>query len=577
MYRLACLALLLAPSAFAQVPAGIDPSALTGAGLGGVGLDTGPAIAPARSQLGNAAAPSSSAGAANPESLFGLERTDAPKVLTLEDAMRRAVTANYDLRIARERVIQQEAGVRRAWAALLPNASLSGAYTYNCTFLRNPGEGDYADCGDVTLDSGAFGGGGDFGLLFTSLGDILAAVAEFEDDPVEQERLRQQAADLHEQGEQASQPVDSEPIVIQPAQLLTGRFTLSMPLFNGRSIPLLQNAYAAVDAVTLAGSQAQRALMLAVARAYYAAFTAKKLVAIAGKQRDSAVKHRDATKVQVEVRTATALSLRRAELDVIRAQQSVRAAESGFRFALGALGSILGINEEFDVVEPGKQPSLEQSIDVEATLEQAVRSRQDLKAQKLAVQIADRGKLDAWMMFLPSLALSLSGSATSNTGGFNNAPINGALAVTATIPLYDGGARYAALKESSSRVREELLKVRQLEEKIAGQVRGNLDDIELKKSAVELSREAAAVAKQAADQAQALIEVGAATPLDVSDANLAVFAAEVDLARAELDLEQARLGLGYVIGSFPGPLDAAPPRLTEGEAKAARDLLEKAQ
>ena len=82
------------------------------------------------------------------------------------------------------------------------------------------------------------------------------------------------------------------------------------------------------------------------------------------------------------------------------------------------------------------------------------------------------------------------------------------------------------------------------------------------------------VAEETRDQAQTLYEVGAATPLDVSDANLAVYVAELDLLRAELEVQQARLGLAYVVGVFPGDLRAAARPLDEEEAALARGRVE---
>jgi len=64
------------------------------------------------------------------------------------------------------------------------------------------------------------------------------------------------------------------------------------------------------------------------------------------------------------------------------------------------------------------------------------------------------------MQFAPSVNLVASAHATSFTSGFVQDPITGTLAITASIPLYDGGARYAALKDSASKIREETIRSR---------------------------------------------------------------------------------------------------------------------
>lgn len=519
------------------------------------------------SGFGGTLSSSSASLSASPDALFGLERTDAPVVLTLEDALAEASAKSFDLRIAREKVLQQEAQVRKAWSFLLPHVSLGGTYTFNCTF---GGRAGLADCGDQTiaflseeqLDQQA--------LLYNSLGEIMSQVAAFEQDPERQEKLRDQARGLFAAADAVEkQKGEIEPIVVQPAHVFGGSLQVTMPLFNGRALPLLQNAYAAVDAVELASGQARSALLLAVTRAYYTAAAAKKMLAIAEQQRESATRHRDAIKSRVELEALPPLALRRAELDVIRAEQAIKNAQAGYRAAIAGVGQLTGIKTYFDVVEPPGAPLVDASAGAEELLERAYRGRPDLRAQKVALEVAERARLDAWMMFLPSVNLVGQARATSNVNGFIASPVQGALLITASLPLYDGGARYAALAESSSRIREELLKVRQIEERIHGQVLGNLEQLELREQALALAREAVAVAREASEQANALYEVGTATPLDVSDANLALFVAEAELARAELELQQAQLGLAYVVGAFPssGP---APEPLRDEEAEAAR-------
>ncbi len=581
---LAVLLVVSSSSATAQdipgVGGGLGASGAAGVGASGAAGVGESADAPwaegvpsGASALGRGAVPSSSLAlpSASPDALFGLEPSDAPVRVTLDDALREAAARSFDLRIAREKLVQQEAQVRKAWSFLLPHVSLGGTYTFNCTF---GGQLAFADCNDQTIEFISEDQVEQQSLLYDSLGEIMSQVAELEQDPGKQEELRGQARGLFAVADELEkQKGDIQPIVVQPAHVLGGSLQVSMPLFNGRALPLLQNAYSAVDAVELATTQARNALLLAVTRAYYTAATAKKMLGIAEQQRDSATRHRDAVQSRVELEALPPLSLRRAELDVIRAQQAVRNAEAGYRAALAGVGQLTGIQSYFDVVEPPAAPMVDTSASAEELIATAVQQRPDLRAQKVALQVAERSRLDAWMMFMPSVNLIGQARASSNVSGFIASPVQGALMVTATLPLYDGGARYAALSESSSKIREELLKVRQIEERIQGQVRGNLEQLVLRGQALELAKEAVAVAREASEQARALYDVGAATPLDVSDANLALFLTEAELARAELELEQAHLGLAYIIGAFPAlELPAEP--LSDEEASAARERVE---
>src|SRR5215510_11823385 len=55
----------------------------------------------------------------------------ADRTITLDDAIALARTHNRDLRAARERVAEANAGVEQARAALLPTVAAQGKYTHN--------------------------------------------------------------------------------------------------------------------------------------------------------------------------------------------------------------------------------------------------------------------------------------------------------------------------------------------------------------------------------------------------------------------------------------------------------------
>jgi outer membrane protein len=535
-----------APSAGA--PTGASAGAQSGGGFSGGGAGTSASSGSASASAGG-----------GPDSLFGLKASDNPRVVTLEDAVRITTEKNYDLRIASERIVQSEANVRRAWAALLPQVSLGGSYTFNYPEQRASFGSD-----EQTRQQA---------LLYRSLANITDQTSVLNSDPQAQAAAQEQAAALRGVATTLENS-KAQDIVINPYHVLGANVSVTLPIFNGRALPLLQNAYEAVDLAKLGGDQAAIALAHAVARAYYATVTTEKFVVIAERQLQNSMKHRDATRDRVELGIATPLALQRAELDVLRAEQNVIASKNGMATALGALGNLMDTDESFVVAAPPNLPSVELEADEDGLIQRALDARPDLKVQKGSLAIADRNRLDAWMMFLPSVGLTAQGRWTSNTSGFVALPFTGAVILQASVPIYDGGTRYAALKESGSKIREELLKVRQLERKIAGQVRGNIADIAVKRQALITSRQSVELSQKTAENAANLYELGMATSLDVIDANLAVFLAEIDLARAELDLEQARLSLTYILGEMPMPTDVTPAELTNEEIDLARERMD---
>ncbi|HEY1099146.1 MAG TPA: TolC family protein [Myxococcota bacterium] len=489
----------------------------------------------------------SSGGAVDASGLLGLkEPAGGVQTLSLDDAVRFAVESAPDSRIATERVTQQGAQLRRAWALLLPSLSVSGAYAHTCT-----GGGNGVDCGDRTtslvdkdtIDQQA--------LLFDSLADIVGIAADNASTPEAAADFRNQQVQLQAAAENFRN-TDTTPVVVQPASQLSGQLTFTLPLLNPRAYPALLNAYDGVDASRLAREQAIQTLVFAVVRTYHAAVTAQRLRDASQRQVELTTIQRDAVKARVDAATQPMLALKRAELELLRAKQSLAQTTSAADNAIGVLGALIGKTERFALSPPAPVDAVAIK-DVEAFVEQALTARPEVRTQRTVLTITERSQVDAWMQFLPSVALSASARATSFTQGFVRDPVTGILTISASLPLYDGGIRYAALDESTSRITEERVRLRQIEDRVAAQVRGNHREVLIRQDSLALAQQSLEVAREAQSQAQALFDAGVGTALDVSETNFVLFSAELEALRAELDLAQARLGLRWALGEPLAP------------------------
>lgn len=476
--------------------------------------------------------------------LLGLkEPVGQVPVLSLDDVIRIALDSAPDARLATERVIQQDASVRRAWALLLPTLSVGAAYTHTCT-----GGTEGVDCGDRTTTFSDPEQLNQQSLLFQTLADVMGVAAEAATDPAEAAEFRARQVELETAADDIKN-TDVTPVVVQPASQLSGQVTLSMPLLNPRAYPALLNAYDGQGAARLALNQARQALVLSVVRAYYAAVTAERITEASTRQVELATAQRDAVAARVAASTQPILAEKRATLELLRAKQTLAQAHAAADNAIAVVGALMGRDERFMLSPPPVQaPSAPSATDEARLVETALQDRLEVKTQRTALTIAERGTLDAWMQFMPSVALSASARATSFTQGFVRDPVTGVLTISATLPLYDGGLRYAALDESTSRASEERIRLKQLEDRVAAQVRGNVRDVAVRVEANALAREALVVAREAQAQAQALFDAGVGTSLDLTETNVAVFAAETEALRAELDLAMARIGLRWAVG-----------------------------
>lgn len=492
-----------------------------------------------------AAAPATAQAASGALGMAALPVGDSTPTLSLQDVMARALENNLDLRMAQEKRAQQDAVIGKAWAAITPQISVNGNYTYN--YPEVAVEFQTQD----SIDQQA--------LLFDSLGDMVAQSAGFIQDPAEREAALQRSRALKDAANEIRN-TDVSPIVVNPAHVFGGNIQVSMPIFNGRALPLLQNAYSAVDMVDVTIKQNTAALMYAITQAYYGATVAQRMQDITKAQFERASRHEDATKARFEAGTQTELAVKRARLETIKAQRQVDVANNTYTQAVSNLGLLINAKTMFDVTTPGKVAAVEHTADLDGLIQRAREQRAELKADQLNLLIAERNRLDAWMMFAPSLNLVGQARYTSNTSGFQSEPWTGAVIVQGSIPIFDGGTAIATLRETASKIKEAELRIQQTKRKVDAQVRGNIADIEQKKAALESAKLSAEIARETHENAQSMFGAGMATDLDVIDANLAVFGADLEQVRAEFDLEQARLGLAYVLGELqPTVKGDAPP------------------
>lgn len=522
--------------------------------------------APAQGAPGGAAAagaPSSGAAggasAGGTTGLRGLRPVATPRTITLEEAFALAVQRSWDLRVAHARIDEAKANVTKAWSAVLPNVSFGGQYSFN-----------------FPEQSFSLGSAEQFqqqALLFGSIADITAASAAGIPDATARRAALERAEELRKVARDLERS-EVTTAVIQPAHVLDGQLQIQVPLFSARALPALQNAYAAVDLTRLGVQQARAAVVYGVARTYFQVVATTKIVDIARRQVESAARHRDLAQQRVDAGVLTPLALQRAELDLARAGQQARAALGGLKLAKGALASLLGVVEDFDVTVPPAVPAVEEGQLPEGLIERARATRPDLRLQKEMLAVADRARSDAWGRLAPMVALTAAGRGTTNVQGLVSQPFTGTIGVAASVPIFDGGLTMGYIDEANARIRQELLKLQQLEALIEQEVRGTVDDITLKLEAKDTADRVAALARATKENTDRLFEAGVATSLDVTDASLGAFSAEVDAERARFELESARLGLAYALGELHPADELAPMPVTADDEARARAAAE---
>jgi len=316
----------------------------------------------------------------------------------------------------------------------------------------------------------------------------------------------------------------------------------SYELFGGgRRLAQLRRTSAGLAAADAAYRAQRFQTILATTEAYYNAVAAAELVRAAAQRLERARQQLAFAQTRLEVGTATRSDVLRAELEVGRAELALVEAEAGERNARLRLGRQIGVQGE---VEPAVV-TLPEAAPPRPPLEELVAEAVSRSPSVLAAQ-ADRqearaARLAAYTSYIPSVRA---------TGGYDwfayQFPPNErswSLRITASVPLFNGFQREAAVARAAAseriaeaRARDAELAARVAVEAAARQIDAAERRVEIARRGIELAREDLRVQEER-------YQIGNATILDLQASQVALAEAEIEWvnARQELGISVARL------------------------------------
>ena len=445
----------------------------------------------------------------------------ADRSITLDDALALARVHNRDLRAARERVVEAEAGVAQARAALLPTVSAQGRYTRNYK--------------EVDFDAIAFA---------QPTFDIGNAIRMATTNPAEAAAI--QSAIERDQAALASQPT----VVIQKLNQLDGTVNAAVPLVSPPAYYGLSAAQSSRDASTAGFHVTEASVLLAVAQAYFAAAGTDELVLARQDAVKVATETFDVAKARVAAELANQVESTRAETALVRAQQDLAEAENRRGQAYRALATLIGTHEPIAVQAAKTLP--DEPGPVEGLVGEARTRRPEIAAERATIAAADASaKAGAWRW---SPVLSAFGFLRGqNYTGFSGDKYAWGVGLQLDWLLYDGGTRDAQRHIAQAQRREAEARLDLLADTVSDEVANARGTLETSRKGVGAAQRAVELARETLRLVRAQYDAGTARQLDVLQAQDALVGAEVALAQAHFDVALADLQLRRAAGAFPGP------------------------
>ncbi len=328
------------------------------------------------------------------------------------------------------------------------------------------------------------------------------------------------------------------PFVSPPPDLLTVGASVTWSVLNPRGLYGLGTADKNIEAAKLSFSDRRRMIAISLVEAMLATLAAERVADLSRVGLRSALQRLALTQARLQFGQGTALDVDRAQQDADSARRLIISGDETLRQTRESLG--VALSSPVAVGPPGDidLEAFEASVARTCRLNDDVEHRPDVRAARVRLEIAKRGVRDAELLFAPSVNVSsqLARSNVAVLGPVTTWDVQGVL----TVPLYDGGARYGALRDARAAVeqaRQALVSTR------LNAVVGSEQALR----AVGVLQSSRDVARQQRDLTQRIDERtrdgyahGLGTSLDLVTSAQDLRRTEIDLALLEFQLAQAR-------------------------------------
>ncbi|HVO96457.1 MAG TPA: TolC family protein [Bryobacteraceae bacterium] len=344
-------------------------------------------------------------------------------------------------------------------------------------------------------------------------------------------------------------PGFSFPSFVGPFSGFDARVSAQQSVFDFSSIRRFQSSKVGVEAAKADAANTRDQVSDTVARAYLLCLRADAKLETERANvelSDALLKLAQRQKV---AGTGLTIEVTRAQVQLANDRQQLIVAENDRRRAVLGLLRAMGLNLDAHIEFTDKL--VYKPVDVgtvEAALEKAHSSRQELKAQAKREEVARLNYGSVKAESLPSV------SAFGNYGS-TGTEIHGSLptrsiGISMRVPIFDGGRRGARRAETLSQLRQEQVHTRDIQQQVDLDVRLALDSIRSAASQVETAREGLALAENELAQARRRYEGGVANSIEVTDAQTRLDRARDNQIAALFSYNLARLELATATGSI---------------------------
>jgi outer membrane protein len=337
--------------------------------------------------------------------------------------------------------------------------------------------------------------------------------------------------------------------VFTPQNTFTAALSISMPLFAPAQWARRVQALDAQHVAEASADEVKRQVAVATAQAYLSVIGARRVVESQVRARDTARAFYDYADNRLRAGAGSKLTALQAQQTLSTDDALVEQSRLTLYRAQEALGVLVADDTPLDALD---EPAFEipEEASVASGTDQAIQQRTDIRLANLQISAARRIVSDSWKDWLPSVsglfqpAFQHPSSIVAPAGSWR-------ALVQFGVPVFDAGNRSGVKQQREAQLKQnEALLTGQLREAKV-EIRRSYESVRRGERILDNSRAAAAQAAQVLEITEVSFRAGAATNLDVIDAQRRSRDADTAVAVAEDAVRQSRLDLLTALGRFP--------------------------
>lgn len=355
--------------------------------------------------------------------------------------------------------------------------------------------------------------------------------------------------------------IDKFPIELRDALIPSGvnlfdySVTVKQPVFTqGKVGTALRLASVEAEGSLAEIDRAQQDVALEVVKAFYALLWAERYRDLVAETQEQKKRHAEMARTRFQNGVATEVDVLRSEVavangapDLVRAQNAIRQARALLNFYL-----VRPIDYPTRVSGEFESKAWEQT-DLAELEKSAIRRRPEVNRLRIAERSAatqlDLAKAEARMRM--DFAGSYGVAARLPENLVNPKFIRWNFALNFTLPVFDGFRRSGLVWQATANQRAARLEREKLEQQVRLGLQQGLDELGAARETVAAARANIAQAEKVLAMTQNNYKYGAATTLDIVDAQTALSVARTNLLRGLHDYAVARANLRWSTGDTP--------------------------